>query len=184
MASCPICRQNADPANVPRGGDSNRWKCVGCGKFEIARTAISVVESLAPEEAARIRVSLWDRQRAEKWPSVDTKWVKNVLKHSKLLSPAEQADRLLLWIADGLGHDYGEGLHMREEKAGAIIGAVSLASTRHVQNHLQEEGFVHIQSHKRDSYRVRMRGWDRVEVLRRGAFVMRRSAVQLRPWAL
>ncbi|MCH8077412.1 MAG: hypothetical protein IIC64_16535 [SAR324 cluster bacterium] len=82
------------------------------------------------------------------------------------------------------GDDYtldidGEWLNLREEKAGGIIGAASLASTRNIQDHLVEKGFVQNQD-SRGKYRVRMAGWDRVTELRRGAIESRQAFMAMK----
>jgi len=176
-ANCPICAATLaeDPGHDPMGHIQHR--CPRCGQFSLTMDArIDIkTEAATPTLAGILSHAIRRMQKLNRRPLIDSKMVGQILKSSRLPSPAEQADNLILYLGENLeapGHE----IILDPLQHRAIMGAATDQGFQFVVEHLIEDRLVQgVVMQGTGRLTLSFEGWRQFELLRRGAVDSRKA---------
>ncbi len=184
---CPVCR--SDIPDRPRGFGSSlsgvhgaAYSCPRCGGYQVESFASAQLPTRLDSEQKVAVLSHWIRSRHEaiaagglgsKEPVILTdELVSSILKQSPP-TPAEQADRFVLWLGDSR-HPRGKLLSIRPDMHQSIMGSTTPEEFQLVLYYLLDTGLlIGNKSGERGAVgranvALSFEGWQRYEQLRRG----------------
>lgn len=145
-AFCPVCGSSSEAVFAPGGADKNAYDCIRCGRYEVSRTAlVPLEEKYKDDKILRARLSHAIRKASlvdKKAPVLITT---NVLKdfiERALPEPEQQADNLLLAVADMLGEDRHGTVKFDEEMFASYAGVVDPEDVNKLVHYLETEKLV------------------------------------------
>ena len=165
---CPVCDQ-PEVIPVPEG-DATDYRCPKCGDFTLSGTAESILEgkrALEPRLASALSYRIRRYQHHNQRPFISSDVITQLVKSPLLPGPAEQAENLLLWVADEI-ETPGALCDVDMVKAPAVIGARDVDGVHFIVNALIERGLLSGDAYD-DGATVTLSfdGWENVDHLRR-----------------
>lgn len=173
---CPVC--SASLRSIQRDGANHRFRieCSRCGKFRLSEEALSFLPIKLSGDAKAVALlahEILKLQKRSEWPLLTTGLIDELLE-KPLPSPAEQADNLILWLAEI--SDYpGDVVLVIAEINAFQIGAINGHGFELIFDHVYSKGFIEGHATRTadrglTSARIRltMEGWTCYEKLHRG----------------
>lgn len=165
---CPICGQ--PETIVAPATDASHYRCPRCGEFTLTGSTSSTIEAkleqypkLSPVLSFHIRQS----QRQGKRLTISTHVVEKILDDLHLPGPAEQAENLLLWLAEEADTP-GTMVNLDKVQAPAQIGAKDEEGVDFILTSLQDRGLVKGNlSPGGGVITPSLTGWEQVDALKR-----------------
>lgn len=165
---CPVCRANR--AKVAGDGDAKKFRCRRCGDYRLSGTAESMLEVkhyLQPKLAAALSYNLRRSQGANKCPEVSSNVVERLVEDPYLPGPTEQAENLLLSVADRVDTP-GEMTDLDLVEEPSVIGAKDESGVQYIVGAMLDRGMLSgEQSKEGATVTLSFEGWERVNNLRR-----------------
>lgn len=165
---CPVCDQ---PGAIPApDGNATHYRCYRCGDFTLSGIAESMLQgkkALETKLAAALSYRIRQYQRHNQRPFISSDVITQLVKSPFLPGPAEQAENLLLWVADEI-ETPGAQFDIDMVKAPAVIGARDDDGVHFIVNALIEKRLLSGTAHD-DGATVALsfNGWESVDQLRR-----------------
>lgn len=167
LYKCPICKSKADM--LPSTGDYSSVNCPKCQTFSVTGNAINTLSDVPDESRARVSLSyqlnLKSRAGQENIFLTDDD-IENAIKNPLLPTHREQADNLLLYIADKtlcLGVDYA----VSADQDHVIIGSETSKGLYIIRQWLIDGKLL--EDRKNAVVRLSIDGWMKVDELRKEA---------------
>ncbi len=140
---CRVC--GLELTDQGHNGDVYQFQCKRCGSYRLTGSAKAVVWNQLAEDDARRAILSHALRRMQRgshdWPLLDTSNLKQIIEHSQLPKPSEQADNLILWIGDSVrGAD--DSVIGECEEVQAIMGGHRPETVFYVANHLESNGLI------------------------------------------
>ncbi len=171
---CPICKYALEPPGTPVGAGSGRigYPCLNCGKFSLSREALLDYLPLLnenPDKAAILSHAIRKRHKKDEWVIINSDTIEQILKSTKLPTPVEQADNLIIWLGDNLKTP-GKNIEVDLITHQAIMGAANWQNVNFILKHLREEGLIDgtFSTAPHADVQLSYSGWKRYEELIRG----------------
>ncbi len=180
---CLVCDYDLlEPSNKQSG--ITTYNCPNCGKFVLEKPnpfLLKAQKKENPKAAAILSYSIRKMQIPDRLPGIDALRIKDILKNTKLPTPAEQADNLILWLGDNTEDPGGEKA-ISAKKHQAIIGAISHANVEYVLKSLFEEGLLEkVRAKDQVTWaKLSFRGWKRYEELKRSISDSRKAFMAMK----
>lgn len=171
MNPCPLCgKELRNRVDDQHRHDTELCDCPNCGSFAITDIALEAFEEAKrkkPLAGPLVSFTVHQMQRSNHRPMVDQNLLDNILSTSKLPTPLEQADRLLLDIGDKYPTP-GEHTRVNMSDHVASVGAIDDEGVSFVTQFLIDQDFLrgHVTS-AGATVQVSMRGWEHLEILKR-----------------
>jgi hypothetical protein len=155
------------------------YRCPNCGPFTLDRHGQGLVNRIAqdvPDQLAVLSHTIRKMNERSECPLVTKELIKQIVDNSRLPSPTEQVENLLLWLGDNL-HSFGDQVQLFPQSHTAIIGAAGLDNFYHVTQELINRGFFKgsAGSGARFYGTLTLDGWQAYEELRRGRSASRKA---------
>ncbi|MBW7865882.1 MAG: hypothetical protein H3C30_15885 [Candidatus Hydrogenedentes bacterium] len=173
---CPVCgvevtdwRENTDERSTG-WIDANYYDCPNCGQYTISGSALSLLsysENISPKGKAILSHGIWCGQKERRPFPVMTALIE-AAENGKFPNPAEQLDRLILYLGDNQ-ESIGSHIIIKRAYLPAKIGASDAASADFIveaagtQDLLEGEGAL-----QQQIFRLTMLGWQRYQDLQHG----------------
>jgi hypothetical protein len=173
MTPCPIC-ELADANEKPTNRDSQQYRCIRCGDYELSGTAMAMLwRGLADNHRGRAVLSHAVRkmQGVGKLPMIMSSLYEQILNANLLPKPAEQATNLLLWLGDAANESF-KGVTIAQEALQAIIGSADLDSVGYIAYHLRERNLISfdrtntVQAYSPLKFVMKFEGWEEFDRLK------------------
>lgn len=177
MSKCPLCQQDGSSTQDRDYGDKILFDCHKCGRFEISRSAVTVLENRHvqqnSEEAARLSHALFaSRIQDEHLPMISTSTLDEFLE-SPLPNPHERADNFVEYLGREAGANPGAWIDLDHEKIASAIGGLNGTDTQYCVSELTRLELVKIDSSHRAA--LTLQGWARFDELRKTNIDSRRA---------
>lgn len=186
MTACPICRMNL--MGEPRSSSGSvEYQCHNCGVFRLSSTAVAIVDKAgyAPMERARLSYGL---RRMGGGNLLTSQLLESILKDIQLPDASSLQDNLLLHMESELAGP-GESIELWAPAMRAWLGALSSAGARWVIDQALKteliEGLAVRPLGGDEEFRLlsatlTIKGWHRVEELRRSAVGSRKGFMAMK----
>lgn len=169
---CPVCTSDCnDGGNFAQG---HLLTCVRCGRFLLSRSAESELPAKVNENhrlQSVLSSFIRQQQRPERPPVITTHTIE-ALKDEALDSPAEQIDRLILWIGSNQPSPVQFAEATRYE-VGARIGSYKMRPDAEdgfqwLHQQISSEGLYILDERPQSParFQLTMKGWDRYQSLK------------------
>lgn len=180
--ACPICEYHPVEKRSSDAGLS--VDCPRCGRFFISDTlgADGLVPSIqnAPDsDRARAVISYAIRkgQQSGEWFKLLSYNFDEILKQDYLPNPAEQMDKLLLWVGNNQ-KSAGEGMRFPLSDALGVMGGQRDSDVVFMIQELHEAGYVsepRVKNQGASCMRLTLKGWKLFQKLKQGEFDSRKA---------
>jgi hypothetical protein len=172
--ACPICNADANVGAAQQLGRDeygHRVRCGRCGDFHLSEEAFEDFPGMLRGDAEKIALMAFRvrrMQRPNKPPFITTYMFDDLVRGPRP-TLNEQADNLIRWMSEQ--KEPGEDVGLGAEWHMYAIGAKAPKEFMFVVDHLLGSGHLEGQRGAGDhaNLKLTMRGWDRVDELRRGA---------------
>jgi hypothetical protein len=180
MSECPLCgyELEREPHDVFET-NGKIYLCPNCGCFELpfeSQTNLPSLQMSNPKHLAILSHAVRKMSSGgERWPKLDWELVESILVTTKLPSPTEQVENLLLWLADNT--EFGERLHIIPQTHSATVGVTKPETLVAVAQALMERGLARgdIVSGAAFLGELTFAGWQAAEELKRGTSDSRKA---------
>ena len=187
--SCPVCKGNFGKCQrLPSTGDAFKYKCDGCGRFDIAGSAYAVWfganashNPMSPLQRSALSHALRIASSGSEPIRITDPWMQEFLRNARLPSPATQAASLIARIGDCVSKE-GKGLLIDPATEAALVGAFDVVMFNDLLSELTKRELVkqleqvnvplprgdgHLRTHL---IGLTLDGWERYESEKRGRF--------------
>jgi len=190
---CPVCNSDVGKPgySIDRETSLHHYSCQRCGDYSVEYDLCSILPQLLNNDIKKIAVlSHWIRIRHEaiaKEPPDEHFFRKTITLNAELVnsiiknpppSPAEQADKFVLWLGSKVPAP-GEEILVRPSTHQAIMGAETPKGFALVIWHLFDAGIVTGQPYNDEPGKAHVtlsfKGWQHYENLKRGATDSRKA---------
>lgn len=161
---CPICGNDLRDSGRRDRGDKLQADCPRCGKYEISRTALAMLNShtrATPTSKARLSHALRiSTSKEDIWASVSSANLDDLLS-SPLPDIHHQTRLFLSWFAEVIGDDvFGTICLPPLEHLAAVVGAVDASRVKKLIQHVVDSGYLNSEDNQLN---MTQKGWDFVE---------------------
>ena len=186
MIACPICQM--DLINEPRSSSGSvEYQCHNCGVFRLSSTVVAVVDhaGYAPLERARLSYGL---RRMGGGNLLTSQLLESILKDTQLPDASSLQDNLLLHMESELAGP-GESMALWAPAMRAWLGALSSSGARWVIDQAFKAELIEglavrtmggDQEFRLVNATLTIKGWRRVEELRRSAVGSRKGFMAMK----
>ncbi len=167
------------------------YVCPRCGEFHLDSYMEGYIPAVLKNDNSKIAVlSHWVRTMREANPRDERGRIKMIILTKDLveniikqppLSPAEQANKFVLWLGNSKNPP-GELVGVQADTHQSIMGAVTPNGFEYVLNHLFDNGILQGENHgfARAHVTLSFEGWQRYENLKRGATDSRKAFMAMK----
>lgn len=176
--SCPVC-DTVVKAMEERAHENRLYiECPRCGPFCMNRSTLPLDRGAIERErlgAARMSYAIRQITDEQPWALIDSKAVNDLLRTVLLPNPAEQLERLVLWMGKNQ-QGYGDGAPFDEHRIAASIGASNRAGLGFVLREAVAQGIINAAVEELlsgeffllDDLLLTFKGWELYEQVQRG----------------
>lgn len=174
MNQCPVCSSALRDQGARPSQDARDYDCPRCGKYSVTGTVAATLRTNIAGDSRKVAVlshAIRRLQRDQVWPMLDSQLVSRILAVGTLPKPAEQANNLLLWLAETL--DAAEGVvTVDPNELLSVIGGQTLDAIYYVASHLQSRGLISLDRTNPAvqfpplKFSMKFDGWEEYEQLR------------------
>lgn len=169
---CPLCKYELErePHDVFETG-GKIFSCPNCGCFELTFESVTNLPSLVVDSQESLQILSYAVRRMNErteCPKLTWDLIESILATTKLPSPIEQVENLLLWLADN--SSFGGYFRMGPQTHSAIIGAECPENFVAVAKALMDRGLArgNIVLGPGFSGELTLEGWQACAELKRG----------------
>jgi hypothetical protein len=175
--SCPFC-QSPHAKTIPQDGRDD-IECLSCGIFSISDTARAVLPHhlSAPHFLRKVRYLIVQRNSLPKEAGslIFYATTLDAVHKVNLPNPAEQAERLILWLGESTPLEPSKWIALDEPGLAGYVGAAGGGEIKYLAQNLVRENLLEYQTSlgggnqdilNLNRFRLTLKGWERYNELR------------------